>query len=161
MSIGGVLGLGGARVARAIQGDLARRLPSTARVLVGGWDLGKALAQEGVAVIVVEAHVKARRARVPVVKVVAHSRELPFADGSFDAAVLSGLPEEGLASLVEWGRVVRPRGLVTLAATASALLRRVAPPEELAALFVHATLVEIEQRRQGATWLTSGFVRRW
>jgi len=77
----------------------------------------------------------------------------------FDALVASGLPpvEVAPALLGEWARVVRPGGLV-LAATGG-IGGRGPSRATVAALFLHAGLVDLEQRTARGIVVTSGRVR--
>jgi SAM-dependent methyltransferase len=79
--------------------------------------------------------------------------------GGFDALVASGLPpvEVAPALLGEWARVVRPGGLV-LAATGG-LGGRGPARATVAALFLHAGLVDVEQRTARGIVVTSARVR--
>jgi hypothetical protein len=92
--------------------------------------------------------------------VIARPESLPFGDGEVDAVCAAGLPSDPVAALAEFRRVVRDGGLVALATAGSALMRRSSPPEELAASFVHARLIDVEQRQAGSVLVSSGRVRR-
>ena len=157
--IGSVLGLGSGPVGRAFLDELDLRVGRSGPVLVSGYDLGRWLAQRNVLVTVVEQAPRRRKKGPP--QVAADLTSLPFADGSLDAVCLAGLPSSESVVLRECVRAVRDGGMVALAANGSALLRRMAPPDTLAALMLHATLVDIEQRFVGGAWLTMGSVRHW
>jgi ubiquinone/menaquinone biosynthesis C-methylase UbiE len=101
-----------------------------------------------------------RRKKAPP-QIAARADALPFADGSLDAVLAAGIPAEGLEALHELARVVRDGGVVALATATSALVRKVAAPETLAAAFVHAALVDIEQKPAGSLLLTWGRVRHF
>jgi hypothetical protein len=159
-TLGGALGLGVSRAAEALAGALRPGGAATGPVLVLGDDLARALRGLGVpALAVLPAPRRRRRKAAP--RLVASPTALPFADGALDGALAAGMPEEGTAALRELARVVRDGGLVALATASSALVRKVAPPETLAASFMHASLIDIEQRTVGATLLTLGRVRRF
>ncbi len=156
--IGGALGLGTGRVARAMAAELARAVGASPRVVAVGEPLGKALAQLGARVIAVAPSPRRKKRAPPTVA--ASVARLPLAAGAVDAVCAAGMPVEGVAALAEFARVVRPGGVVSVATAASALVRRVAPPEVMAACLMHALLVDVEQKQVGATLLTSGRVRR-
>ncbi len=85
---------------------------------------------------------------------------LSLTDGAADALCAAGLPDEGAAELLdECVRVVRSGGRV-LVATASGLTRRGPERAHVSALFLHAGLVDLEQRSSRGTVITSGRVRR-
>jgi SAM-dependent methyltransferase len=153
---GGALGLGAARVARAMADEIQRTLGRPSRVLALGEALGRALHQAGLPVIVVVSAPRRRKTGPP--QLVATTSALPFADGAVDALCAAGLPAEGLPALRECARVVRPDGLVAIATAATALVRKVAPPEVMAAHMLHLHLVDIEQSEVGVTLLTSARV---
>jgi SAM-dependent methyltransferase len=157
--LGGALGLGVGRVAEAMAGELERRIGRPARVLAVGEPLARALAQLGLPVVgVVEA--PRRRKRAPP-RVVARTDALPFADCVFDALCAAGMParSDGAPALAPLLRVVRDGGVVALATAASALVRKVAPPEVVAATLVHARTVDVEQRLVGSTLLSTARAR--
>ncbi|MSP59836.1 MAG: methyltransferase domain-containing protein [Myxococcales bacterium] len=156
--IGGALGLGVSRIARAMADDVRLEVAGPARVIAVGDRLARALAKAGVPVIALVAKKGRRRKKGPP-QVVASLSSLPFSDGSVDALCASGLPVEGSAALREFARVVRDGGLITVATAANALVRKVAPPEVMAARMLHALLVDIEQQQVGSTLLTSAHVR--
>jgi SAM-dependent methyltransferase len=91
---------------------------------------------------------------------VSHGR-VPLDDGVADAVCVAGLPAADVAPLVldECARVVKPGGRV-LVATASGLTRRGPERSVVTALFLHAGLVDLEQRLSRGTVITSGRVRR-
>jgi len=145
-------------VARAI-GERLRALDGKPRVLAVGEPLAKALAQSGFNVIAVSPSPKKRKRAPPTLA--ASSARLPLADGAVDAVCAAGMPLEGVAALAEFARVVRDGGVVAVATAASALVRKVAPPEVVAACLIHARLIDIEQKQVGATLLSTARVRRW
>lgn len=158
-SIGGALGLGVGRVAEAMVTEIARRIGRAARVVAVGEPLARALAQRGLVVVAVVDAPRRRKKAPP--QVVAHPEALPFRDGTFDALCAAGLPggAEGPPRLGELARVVRDGGVVAIASAASALVRKVAPAEVVAAALIHARAVDIEQQLIGSTLLTSGIAR--
>jgi SAM-dependent methyltransferase len=158
-SIGGALGLGVGRVAEAMAAEVARRIGRPSRVVAVGEPLARALAQRGLPVVAVVDAPRRRKKGPP--QVVARPEALPFADGIFDAMCAAGLPGAagGPPRLGELARVVRDGGVLAVASAASALVRKVAPPEVVAAALIHARAVDIEQRLVGSTLLTSGLVR--
>ncbi|HZS39204.1 MAG TPA: hypothetical protein VFF06_20375 [Polyangia bacterium] len=86
---------------------------------------------------------------------------VPLDDGAADAACVAGLPPADVAPLLldECARVVKSGGRV-LVATASGLTRRGPERSVVTALFLHAGLVDLEQRVSRGTVITSGRVRR-
>jgi hypothetical protein len=141
-------------------GELERRIGRPARVLAVGEPLARALAQLGLPVVgVVDA--PRRRKRAPP-RVVARADALPFADRAFDALCAAGLPgggDEAAPRLAALSRVVRDGGVLALATAASALVRKIAPPEVVAAALVHARAVDVEQRLVGSTLLSTARAR--
>ncbi len=91
---------------------------------------------------------------------VSHGR-VPLDDGAADAACVAGLPDAEVAPLLldECARVVKSGGRV-LVATASGLTRRGPERSVVTALFLHAGLIDIQQRMSRGTVITSGRVRR-
>jgi hypothetical protein len=85
---------------------------------------------------------------------------VPLDDAAADALCLSGLPATDAPALLrECSRVVRDGGRV-LVATALGRTRRGPDRPEVAALFLHAGLVDVEQRLTRGVVITSGRVRR-
>ena len=86
---------------------------------------------------------------------------LALDDAGCDALCASGLPpvEVGATVLTECARVVKDGGRVHLA-TPAGLTRRGPERQQLCALFLHAGLMDIEQRLQRGVVVTSGRVRR-
>jgi hypothetical protein len=81
-------------------------------------------------------------------------------DGAADAVCISGLPSQGAPALLgECARVVKQGGSV-LVATALGKSRRGPDRHVVAALFLHAGLVEIQQQLARGVVITSGRVRR-
>ena len=81
-------------------------------------------------------------------------------DGATDAVCVSGLPHQGTPALLgECARVVKPGGQV-LIATALGKSRRGPDRHVVAALLLHAGLVDIEQQLARGVVITSGRVRR-
>jgi SAM-dependent methyltransferase len=159
-AIGGSLGLGTGRVAKQLAHLVTGAVEAPRAVLVLGDDaLARALAAADLSVIVVRP--SARRRRKAPLLVAASPTALPFSDGAVDAALCAGLPAGGLPALRELTRVVRTDGLVALATATSALVRRVAPADALAATLVHAGIVDVEQLSVGATLITWGRVRQF
>ncbi len=150
--IAGVLGWGAGRVARRIAALLQR---IDAPVLVVGDSLGRELNRLGLHVVLLTE----RRRRRPLPQVIGHVTRLPFASGSFGGLVLNELPQEGLGALTECARVVREAGPFVVATESAALVRRVAPPQAVAAWLLHARLVSIEQSYLGTTLLSTAQVR--
>ncbi|HUS63039.1 MAG TPA: class I SAM-dependent methyltransferase [Kofleriaceae bacterium] len=92
------------------------------------------------------------------------SGRLPLDDASADALCVSGLPDDAapdtaLALLREYARTVRTEGKV-LMATAAGLARRGPDRQLICALFLHASLIDLDQRMSRGTVITSGRVRR-
>jgi hypothetical protein len=157
--IGGALGLRAGKVAKVMADELRRAIGREGRVLAIGDSLGKALAADGLRVISVAPSAR-RRKKGPAI-VVAKSDRLPFADRSLDAVCAAGMPEDGPTALRELARVVRDGGFIALATVASALVRRVAPPEVVAASMLHAMVRDVEQKLVGSTLVTCARVRDW
>lgn len=80
---------------------------------------------------------------------------------SIDALCAAGVPLDPGGALREWARVVRPGGLVAVATAASTLVRKVEPPEALAAHILHALLVDIEQSEVGSMLITTARIPRF
>ena len=166
-TLGGALGLGAGPVATALASALARSAGRSrtgdaasvhgARVIVIGDDLGRAVARTGLSVIAVSPSPKRRKKGPP--QVAARPEAMPFADECADAVFAAGVPPGGAEGLRALGRLVRDGGLVGVATTGSVLVRRVSPPEVLAAAFVHAALVDVEQHQVGSMLLSLGRVR--
>ena len=176
-ALGSALGLSAGRVATAMAGSLREAVGGEPGVVVAvGADLGRALARAGFEVIVIATGPRpARRRKKDPPSVRAQLEALPFesasVDGVFAAGDVLGAAEAGsgatgagasvLASirlLIELGRIVRPGGVVGIAAPATGLVRKVAPPEDIASRFLHAALVGVEQRPVGSFVLTSARV---
>jgi len=156
--LAGSLGLGAGRVAVELAALVRQGGEPRAVVALGGDELARALARLGLGVVSIG---PAPRRRKPGTRhLVASESALPLGDDSVDAALSAGLPREPGPALAELSRVVRPGGAIAIATAASALVRRVAPPETLAATLVHAGLVDVEQRAVGSTLITSARVRR-
>jgi SAM-dependent methyltransferase len=146
-ALGGIasaLGLGSAWGGKA----LARAVSAS-----GGQRLAVVALSDGVARALEQAGHQARLAPV-------EDGHLPLPDHQADALCASGLPEVEAAPRVlrECARVVRPGGRV-LVATAAGLTRRGPERHLVAALLLHAGLVDLDQRLSRGIVITSGRVR--
>jgi hypothetical protein len=171
--LGGALGLGTGRVAGALAEMLRERATEVGeiggtgaggagttdgtrelgRVLVLGEDLARALVKRGVVVL---AHPWPRGRRSS-----GSTLSLPLEDASMAAVCAAGMPSGEHGSLGELRRVVRDGGMVAVATAGSGLRRSSATAEAIAAAFVHAALVDVEQRKVGSLLVSSGRVRRF
>jgi SAM-dependent methyltransferase len=86
---------------------------------------------------------------------------LPLEDAAVDALCCSGLPPPETAPqlLAEFARVVKSGGRV-IVATAGGLARRGPQRPLIAALLLHAGIVDLDQRMSRGVVLSSGRVRR-
>lgn len=154
--LGDALGLSLGRIARLVATKLeSRRLRG--RVAVIGEPLARALADDGCPVVAVLDEPRRRRKGPP--RLVARPAALPFPDGALAAACAVGDEGDDPAVLDELARVVRPGGLVIAVTPLAALVGRAPPAERIAARFLHALLVELEQHEVGSTLVTWGQVR--
>jgi SAM-dependent methyltransferase len=141
-----VFGIGASFGKRSLARELARRAPGANGLHVAALNgpLARALDEAGY-----------------------RGEEVAFVDGridragdSFDALAASGLPpvEVAPALLGEWARVVRAGGLILVAT--GGLGGHGPARTVVAALFLHAGLVDLEQRTARGIVVTSGRVRR-
>jgi SAM-dependent methyltransferase len=148
------LGLGQGRGAKALAREVTREGRSL-RVVALSDAVARALTLEG---------------HTPIRSAFADAR-LPLRDGEADALCGSGLPisaadghsvENALKVLADCTRVVKDGGRILLATPAGPLSARRGPASmaQVAALLLHAGLVDLEQRLAGATAITAGRVRR-
>jgi ubiquinone/menaquinone biosynthesis C-methylase UbiE len=140
---------GAGRGARAMAKAVGAASETKKRVVVFGDAVAKAVEESG--------HEPVRAAP--------ESGRLALDDASVDALCASGLPDREITTevLKECARVVKPSGRVILA-TANGLVGRGPERHVLTALFLHAGLVDIEQRLSRGTAITlgkvSGFVAK-
>ena len=173
-TIGGALGIGAGPVATALAAALGatgdkrpatlaaggENLPAAiSLVIVMGDDLGRALAKTGLPVIAVSPRPRRRKKGPP--QIAARPEQLPFPDGCADAVFAAGLVPGGAAGLRALARLCRDGGTIGIATTGSALVRKVSPPEVLAADFMHAALVDVEQKQVGSMLLSIARVRHF
>lgn len=160
LGIGGAIGLGGERVARALAQaiDCAGAGP----VIALGERLGRSLARVGLEVLVV-APPRRRLLRRPFVPAAATLDELVVPEGGARALLWAGPlppdPLELIAFLRRAALTVRDGGVLGLASPASMLARRALPSEVLTEALLHAALLDVEQRTVGGSLLTVGRVR--
>ena len=129
-----------------------------AQVLALGNNWERPLSSAGLrAVTIIHAGGKCRKGT----QIAALPSALPMATGGVDAAYMTCLPEPALPTLREWVRVVRPGGWLAIVTTSPPLLHRANSRTTLAAMMLHASLMDIEQRHLGSTWITLGKVRAW
>lgn len=157
--VGGLFGLGSKRVARLLAEKLEQTIGRPKRVLAVGDGLGRALSAAGLPVMSIGR--PGGRRRQGMLQMASSLTSLPLEAGSLDAVCMVGIPSEGLPALRECARVVRQGGLLAMIAASPALMQRSSSRETMAAIMLHASLVEIEQRQLGSTWITLGRVHLW
>lgn len=157
-AIGDALGLSAGRAGQALAAVLRRVIVEPRRVIAVGDELGRALSRAGLDVVVVTPTPRKRRRKKDPLEVRGRPDALPLAAASVDAVFASGVVVAGAGLLGELARVVRSGGIIAVATPGSALVRKVTPPEVIAASFVHAALVDVEQQPLGSLVLTWGRV---